>query len=323
MCKESETQSQTVSTVPGYVTDASRTLAGQATDLATRPFEAFTGDRVAGFSPDQTNAFQMLRDYISGAPNVLPEALEGARTYASAPAQVVGTERVVDESGQLGAISDYLNPYVDAALNPVIRRITEEADKRRIALGNRAQSAGAFGDQRHGVLESEINEDTNQAIGDVAGRFYMDAFDKALGLRTGDVNRFYNADVTSANLAERALDRTRTGTGDLLTRAQQDQQTMLNQLGALLGYGSLQQGVEQAELDAAYQEFLREYQDSFDVVRALSAALSGLPFERTQTTTATQPDNSLLGLAGSLAGAFLGGPPGAAIGGGIGGSLAA
>lgn len=308
----------TVQKVPKYIEEGGKEVIAKSQALADKPFEAYTGQRVADFSGDQQSAFQQLRDLIAGAPQVGGEAIQGARDFAAAPAQHLTTERIVDDDGRLGAIADYMNPFVDQALQPALRAIQEQADAQRKRISGGATSAGAFGDARHGILEAMLGRDTSTAMGDTASRFYLDAFRDALGLRQGDLSRMTDLDKTNALFNEQALDRLLTGSGAVLDRAGQDQRQGLQLIESLLASGGIQQGADQAELDAAYQEFLRNYGHDFDVVAAMASALSGVPYTRTQTTT--QPDNSLLGTLGSAAGAFAGSPAGSAA---IAGMLAA
>ncbi len=305
MGKEQETEQQTVASVPNYITEAGQNLLTQSQELADKPFESYTGERVAGFSGDQQTAFQELRNLVSNRPNVVGEALDGARSYGSAPAQEISTERVVDEGGRLGAISDYFNPYDDNALQPAIRKIMEAADAQRKRISAGATSAGAFGDARHGILERDLDFETSSAIGETSAQFFKDAFDRAMGHRQTDLSRFNATDQNNASFDEAALNRQLTGSTSLLDMSGKDQTTALQAIQALLTSGGVQQGNEQAGLDADYGEFLREYGHEFSILDALGAALSGVPYERTQTTTQTTPDNSGYQAAGAAAGAIL------------------
>ena len=107
MCKEQKTKQTTSQTaaIPAWLTEASQNLASKAQEVTDKPFEAYTGDRVADLNPDQQNAFQRLRDFIGGG-----QTINSATGVMNAPAQNIGTERTVDEGGRLGAINDYLNP---------------------------------------------------------------------------------------------------------------------------------------------------------------------------------------------------------------------
>lgn len=301
MCKEQKTK-QTgtqVASIPSWLESASQSLAEKSQALTDKPFEAYTGDRVAGLTADQQSAFQRLRDFIGGGTTT------NASTHAmSAPAQNIGTERVVDEGGRLGAISDYLNPYVENALQPALTKIQEGADARRKQINAGATSAHAFGDARHGVLEAKHDLDTSRAMGETAGSFLKNAFDTSMGQRAADLNRFGEVDKTNAQFGETALNRELAGSNQV-------QSQLLQQLQAALGAGAIQQGNEQQGLDAQYQEFLRKYQHDPQQLSTMANVLKALPYTRTvNSDSATiSPDNSLLGLAGSLGGAALGSAP--------------
>lgn len=139
--------------------------------------------------------------------------LDMVRNAATADAQKVGTERIVDENGRLGKVSDYMDPYLEASISPNIRRMEEDAATQRLALKGAATSAGAFGDARHGVLEQGINRDTQRNIGDYAGAAYENAFRNAMSERTSDISRFLQADTTQGQFNEQALGRMFTGAG--------------------------------------------------------------------------------------------------------------
>jgi hypothetical protein len=308
MCKESEQKQETTekTELPGWLNQASKSLVQQAYELGSRAFVPYEGDRVAEFTPDQQTGFQAVRDMISGAPDVLPSALSMAQAYADAPAQQISDfGRIIDENGKLGAISDYMSPYISGVLDPAIRKITEAADKARLGMDARMTMAGAFGDAQHGVEGSRLNREYQTAVGDTAGRVYADAWDKGMGLRGGDLSRFVDRDKSQAALNETALQRLLQGAGSLLNFQGADQNQELQRIAAILGTGQTQQANEQFQLDASFQEFLREMGWDADNLRTAASVISGAPHEttRTGTATTTQPDNSLWQLAGTLAGA--------------------
>lgn len=293
--------------VPGYVTEAGTDLAAKASDLLSKPYEAYTGDRVAGFTADQQSAFQKLRDLISGAPQIGEAAVTSTMNAASAPGQNIQTERIVDEGGKLGAIGDYLNPYQASVVDPALRKIQEQADRQAKNIGSMATSSKAFGDARHGILEAMLGRDTSLATGETTGSLMKQGYDTAMGERTADLNRFKDVDTLNANFNETALNRNIAGNKAAVDVATADQNRLLSQINSLLGAGSQQQANDQAGLDAAYQEFMRRYiGDDQAKIAAAAQAMSGLKGNYSTTETKEKPDNSLLGGLGSAAGSALG-----------------
>lgn len=303
MCKKAASQKQTTTQkLPQFVEDAGKLLVEKGTEVSNKPFEGYDGQRVADFNSDQNTAFQQIRDLVGGAPGLTEEAMAGARRYASAPAQSVGTERIVDEGGRLGAISDYMNPHVANALDPAIRKIMEASAQLKKGIRGSATSAGAFGDARHGIADVGLYDKTLQNIGDTSANFMMNAFNNAMNQRTADRNAFMQGDQMNAGYNEAALTRDLMGTAALQDRAK----GQLDLIGNLLGSGTQQQGNTQANLDALFQEFMREQNWDFDTLQALGQALSGAPYSKTETTTKTGgSDNSGLGALGSIAAALI------------------
>jgi hypothetical protein len=82
-----------------------------------------------------------------------------------------------------------MNPYVQGVVQPQIRELGEARRQAAIQAGEQATSAGAFGDARQGVADSLTNKAYMNAVGDVTGRGYSDAFNQAMAARTGDIGR--------------------------------------------------------------------------------------------------------------------------------------
>lgn len=117
------------------------------------------------------------------------------------------TTGIMDENGPLGSIMSYMSPYLQQVLDPQIREINEASDRNRRNIGSQAAMAGAFGDARHGIMESENFEKTNQAISDATGKTTADAFLNALTQRQADMGRIDAMGVQDAQLADNALAR--------------------------------------------------------------------------------------------------------------------
>lgn len=307
--RDTRGSSTTTTQLPDWVTSASKSLLSSAQKQASAPTKSYSGKLTASVNPALKAVFEkfgLLED-----PGATPEAIQGAQDYAYAAPQSVGTERVVDESGRLGAISDYMNPYTDAALSPTYRKIKEAADAARLRQRASATSAGAYGDARHGIADAGINESEILANSEATYGAFKDAFDMAMGLRTGDLGRMFQTDVTNAGFDEQALSRLFQGSGAVLDRAQQGEDQTLQRLQAQLAAGGVEQDLAQSGLDRKYAEFLRKYSGDEGKLSMLSSIMSALPYNRTVKgnetgrTTLSEPDNSGYELLGGIASAAL------------------
>lgn len=249
-CCSSETKQESKTTIPAYLEQGGEQLVSMASDLANKDYQS-NPLQIADFAPDQQAAFEQIR-------NLNPE---------------ISTERVVDENGRLGKISDYFNPYAD----PAFKAIQDAEDANRKRIGASSTSAGAYGDARHGILEVGNMAEAQNARVSAA----YQAFDKAMTARGQDLARFTDVDKTNFSQALQAVQ-------------------------ALLTSGGIQQGQEQAKNQAIFDDFLRQYGHDFNVLEAFGAALSGAPHSTTTTSTSTTPSNSISQLLGSASGALLG-----------------
>jgi hypothetical protein len=163
-------------------------------------------------------------------------------------APTLSTKGVMDESGPLGAIAAYMGPYLEQVLNPQIREINEASDRNRRGIGAQAAMAGAFGDARHGVMEGENYEKTNQAITDATGKTYADAFLNALTQRQQDMGRIDSMATQDAALTENAQAR-RLSAGQSNQAASEN--ALARALQANVATGNFSQAGAQMGLDAA------------------------------------------------------------------------
>lgn len=278
--------------IPGWLEKGAKSTFKSAQNFYDDPYKKFKGDRVADFTPVQNDAFKSIIDWgNTGA----KEALQLTSDAASAPGyQLTDYGRIVDETGKLGAISDYINPYVQNAIDPAIRDIERASAAERMRIGDMATRAGAYGDARQGVLEGVVNRNNNEAVGDLSYKGWADAYNNAMAARTGDLARWTGVDANQAQLYEAQRQRQLAGAQQMMTQG-------LAGPMAQLTVGNLQQQNAQSTLDTNYEAYERKMQDQYDKLAALVGAVGGVPYPRTQTTT--KPDNSWAQLLGGVAGA--------------------
>lgn len=145
------TYGTTVENMPQWLSDYTQALIARANMVAAEPYQAYQGPRVAGFSDDQTNAFDVIRNNIGNWNDEFDQAgdLMGGATGQGALTQsmpyfeqgAAGFDALTDPSrssmgaaqpyltaaGQTfpGAVSQYMDPYV----GNVIDRAKLEANR--------------------------------------------------------------------------------------------------------------------------------------------------------------------------------------------------
>lgn len=266
--------------VPADVEAARKDLLGRARSLAAEPFPRYNQPQVAGFTPDQTAAFQTTRNLAaqSGALGALtPELVQSGVT---ATRGLATTLPQTDLSG-------YMSPYTQAVLDPAIRDIEERAARSRLALGQQAARTGSFGGSRQAIAEGELERGTQRTIGEESARQRALAYNQALAQFREDQQRI--PALYAGALSQLGTGLTQTG-NRFATEAQ-----------PLLNIGSLQQALNQRNLDVLRQGFEEERDFPLRGIEVLRGALGITPSSlgvgnvQTSVTPGANPYSTVLG----------------------------
>lgn len=301
----SNSTSTSTTGLPDWVKSAGQDNYNFARQLLGQGYQPYTGPRVAPLSANEKLAGSIVRSNAVGGNPYERETEALTRMYGNAPAV---WSSVIDENGPLGSIQNYMNPHLRAVLDPMLREIGLQGTKARQNINRSATMSGAFGDARHGVVEGEQRRNEAQLASDVTGKGWSDAFNQALGLRTGDLTRYLGAENDRLN-------RARTSAIDLTNLDKYGVSRDLALATALGTTGENERKVNQAGMDKGFEEHLRKQGWSTDMIGFLTKILGSTPIEKNATQTQTgsttgkevtsAPDNSGWGILGSLAGTLL------------------
>lgn len=235
-----------------YVTE----MLGRGQALASEPYQAYTGPLTAGASNLQTQAFQGL------AGLTIPTDKMGAFTPQTFTA---------DQA------KNYMNPYLEASLNPQIAEMRRQAEIQRVADAGRLTKAGAYGGSRQAIMESEGNRALMDKLSGITGAGYKDAYDKAMAQ--------FNVEQGRGQTAQDAAN-----------------QYGLAALQKQTDVGGIERGIESEGLTADKAQFEAERDYPLKQVQYMQSLLQNLPLE-TQSYSYTQP--SALSQAGSQSGGLM------------------
>jgi hypothetical protein len=247
------------------------------------PFQSYDGDMVAGLNDTQLRARDMFGDNMNTGQGLLDQA-------ASMAEQAGGytPERIEAQSFAEADLSQYMNPFqqevIDAAANDINRH-------RDLSLNDnktRAAHAGAFGGSRHGVIDAETNRAAGDTLARTTAQLRSDGFDRAAGLFGQDANRHMQADMANNQfgLAGASKDLAAAGLfGNLGNAANANARADAATMGA---FGSEENDIDTARLQAAYQDFLRGYEDPFRRAGVEAMATGLMPALVNSTGTSTQ-----------------------------------
>ena len=234
-----------------YVTD----MLGRGQALADQPYQAYMGPLTAGQSELQTQAFQGL------AGLAIPTDQMGA---------------FVPQQFTAGAAQQYMNPYLQAALDPQIAEARRQAEIQRVADAGRLTRAGAYGGSRQAIMESEANRNLLQNLAAITGEGYRTAYDTAMGQ--------FNTQQDREMAAQEAANR-----------------YGLSALQQIASMGAEQRAIEAEGIAADIAQFEEERDYPFKQVQYMQSLLQGLPIAA-QSYSYMQPSqlSTVLSTAGGI-----------------------
>jgi hypothetical protein len=167
-------------------------------------------------------------------------------------------------------IGAYANPYTSAVIDRTQQDIERQRQMAMNTLGAQATAANAFGGSRQGVAEGVMAGEYGRMAGDIAAQQRQQNYSQALQAAMADRQARLGAASQLGGLGQQAFQ-----TGQ--TIQQQQQQA-----------GLLQQGIQQALIDAAKQQYAGYTGAPQQALQAPLAALGVTPTPQT-TTNSMQP----------------------------------
>lgn len=242
----------TANTLSPYVGDYVTGALGQGAALAAAPYQAYKGPLTAGASDLQQQAFAGASDLASAG--YTPGSFAGG----------FGAQQA----------NQYMNPSLQASLDPQLKELQRQSDIQRVADAGRLTRAGAFGGGRQAVMESEGRRNLLDKQQDVIGRGYKEAYESGLG----QYNKERESDETSRQFSANFG---------------------LKSVGQLADMGQTQRDITSQGITADQAQFEEERDFAYKMPQYQLGLLQGLPIG-SQTTSTNQDDISKL--KGDIAG---------------------
>ena len=284
-------------TIPEYAQPYMERLLGKAEAASEAPYQTYGGERLAETTPAQEAA----RKEVAGLQT--PGQFAGGTGFAGAGGL-----------GALGAGQQYMSmatspeiqqmfmsPYMQNVVDIQKQEAIRDAQKGQLAQNLGAARQGAYGGSRQLLATTERERNLGQQLAQIQASGSQRAFDAAqqamqFGSDVG-LRGYGQAVQAGATLGQLGIGQ---------------QQADLARLQAQEAAGGLGQREQQAKLDMAYQDFLAQQRYPYsqlgfmsDILRGSGnlAATGGTALYQAPPSTGSQ----LLGLAGTLGGAYLAG----------------
>lgn len=300
-----------VQQIPEFEQEASQSNQALAQSIGSQPYPTYQGQLIQGFNPAQeagqtmaVNASNAYQPGLNQATNTTAGALDpsGVNAYSGASAGAVGNALGLSNPGAVGA---YMNPYIEQALAPQVQDLQLQLAQQQRGIDSTATQAGAFGDARQGAASALANHFGDQAMTNLIGTGYNNAYSQALQALQGQQSVRLQSAQQLGNLAGIQGQEQQT---QLAGGAQQgnlagaSQQYGLQGANAVYNAGQQQQQLGQQELNAAYQQYLNQINWPTQMLNIRESALSNSPYNIASAVTLPSANGVAQGFGG-LAGA--------------------
>jgi hypothetical protein len=267
----------------GYAKD---TLAkGQAlTDINQNPYQQYTGDRIAGFSPMQQQAMQNAQGM-----SVAPQIGQGTAAATMAGLGGLGVAGQATTAGFQNQVGGYMNPYINQILAPQLAEANRNYDIGATKQQSAATQAGAFGGSREAIMAAENERNRNTGLNQIYGQGLNTAYTNA----QNQYNQNLGTQLQGFGMANQAA-----GQLGQLGQNQYTQNMGINQLQSQ--YGGQQQALQQQGLTQAYSDFQNQQNYPYKQLGFMSDMIRGLPLGQQSTASMYQAPPSAAQTIGSL-----------------------
>jgi GH24 family phage-related lysozyme (muramidase) len=252
---------------------AYRGLLPMAQAAANTQYDPRTGQRVAGFSDMQNQYF----GGVSGLQGYGSSGMAGAINQMGASSAPLSADQ----------INQYMNPYTQNVINSSLANLDIEQGKAQQGVQAGAIAQNALGGNRAMLQANDLQRQQDLAKGSMISGLQSQAYQQAVNTATQQQGIGMQGAQGLAGLY---------GAGQGLT---------LQQLGALGSAGAQQQGLTQAQYDAATKnaqaQFMLPYQNAQYLAGILGSANMG---SHTTGTSTTQENPGVGAIAGQALGAM-------------------
>lgn len=276
-CGADEAKSESSTSAPPWLLDTYKRLLSRAETLTNQPYKAYTGQRVANFTPDQLAAFQKVRDDQGVADPYIASAYNAAQQGA-APVTWQQVEAAY-------------NPTIDAQVGRLQDDFAHQNAREASATNSNAAKIGALTGSRSQIANILTQESQRRQQNPILANIRSQAYDRAW------------------QGAEGNRDAARTGAQVFSQLGAQAQDAAGEDAQRLLAVGGAQQQNRQANLDWRYQQFQDKQQFPYQQIQwGTGIAGVGPSFAMNSTQTQQQPDSTfgnILGAGATVLGGWL------------------
>jgi len=295
--------SQTVnqSNLPEYARPYFERLLTRTESESQQPYNPYAGQRLSNVSTDTGDAYNIVRGFQSGIQG-LPQAQAATAASLGRGLQGMGYQ---SQDFDTAAAQQYMSPYMQNVVNVQKQQAILDAQRQNAARAAQAINAGAFGGSRQAVQSGIAQEALTRQLAEIQASGQQKAYESAQQQFVADRAARMDAEKLGLGAAE-------------MVGAQGAQLAKLGQMARdgdvqaaqmLESIGKAQEARQQAGLDIAYEDFVRQRDYPREQLQFYSSILRGVPVQPSTETTKFQsynPVQQLLGTGISALGLYKG-----------------
>jgi len=246
-----------------------------AQQVASIPYQAYGGPRIAQFRPQEMQAFQTAEQAATN--QVGSQQLAQATQVAQRAAGYTPQQFQQDVSG-------FMSPFQTNVIDATMARLAQSRAERDASTKAQMAASKAFGNERRGVYEAQLAAEQDLNTAQTLADLYNRGYTQAAGFAQGLPGQQLAGAAALSGYGQQALG---------------NQQTYANMLAAS---GQSQRDMAQRNLELAYQDFQAQRAYPQQQLQTLLAGATGLPSPVTSTQTQVSPGGGFFGTAGNVLG---------------------
>lgn len=262
-------------TLDPFIKEALTRNINAATQVASLPYQPYSGPRVASFRPAEQQAFDITQQAVTNR--------VGASELAQAT-QVAQQAAMFNPQQFQQNVQGFMNPYQSQVVDATMARLAQARAERDAATKAQLAASRAFGNERRGVYEAQLAGEQERNTAETLANLYSQGYGQA------------------AQMAQALPGQQLAGASALAGYGNQALQQEQARAGMLSGMGQQQRQMAQTNLDTAYQDFLAQRGYPVEQLKILQSGLTGLPNVQSTTSATTTPGRGFLGTASDAAG---------------------
>jgi hypothetical protein len=283
----------TDNTVDPFTQNMLNTAASNARAFGEQAYTPYTGERVADMSDMETQAMSNYMSNNVSNRGIMQQGLEMAQQGAQYTPDQIQTQNFTDMD-----ISGYMNPYIQQVIDNTVSDIERKQIGSAENIDAQASKSAAFGGSRQAIQQAENERNYADITAKTIGQLRSQGYEDAAARLQADAARQLQADSYNQAAGLRGADLRLRGAEQVGNMAGQLSDADYRAYGIENQYGQTQRGLNQAQLDAQYQEAMRQYDDYYRRAGIEGGILGAAPTIVDGSTTTTESGG--MGLGGLL-----------------------